>query len=117
MSGDHPHPRGDLSLRTVAMPADTNPAGDIFGGWIMSLMDLAAGVAATPKPKAVSYRRRVQPQFHSPGKSRRCHLRVHHREPRRPHLDHARCRDLGLAARPGRTGASDRRRIRSGRRR
>jgi acyl-CoA thioesterase YciA len=28
------------------MPADTNPAGDIFGGWIMSLMDLAAGVAA-----------------------------------------------------------------------
>jgi acyl-CoA thioesterase YciA len=39
-------PRGKLELRTVAMPADTNPAGDIFGGWIMSLMDLAAGVAA-----------------------------------------------------------------------
>jgi acyl-CoA thioesterase YciA len=39
-------PRGEMSLRTVAMPADTNPAGDIFGGWIMSLMDLAAGVAA-----------------------------------------------------------------------
>lgn len=38
--------RGDLSLRAVAMPADTNPSGDIFGGWIMSLMDLAAGVAA-----------------------------------------------------------------------
>src|ERR1700761_8445274 len=38
-------PRGELSLRTVAMPADTNPAGDIFGGWIMSLMDLAAGVS------------------------------------------------------------------------
>ncbi len=46
MSTDHPHPSGELSLRTVAMPADTNPAGDIFGGWIMSLMDLAAGVAA-----------------------------------------------------------------------
>ena len=42
-----PHqPRGELSLRTVAMPADTNPHGDIFGGWIMSLMDLGAGVAA-----------------------------------------------------------------------
>ena len=41
-----PQPRGELSLRTVAMPADTNPSGDIFGGWIMSLMDLAAGVAA-----------------------------------------------------------------------
>ena len=39
-------PRGELSLRTVAMPADTNPSGDIFGGWIMSLMDLAAGVSA-----------------------------------------------------------------------
>jgi acyl-CoA thioesterase YciA len=39
-------PVGELSLRTVAMPADTNPAGDIFGGWIMSLMDLAAGIAA-----------------------------------------------------------------------
>jgi acyl-CoA thioesterase YciA len=33
------------------MPADTNPAGDIFGGWIMSLMDLAAGVAAGSRAK------------------------------------------------------------------
>lgn len=39
-------PRGDLMLRNVAMPADTNPSGDIFGGWIMSLMDLAAGISA-----------------------------------------------------------------------
>lgn len=39
-------PVGELARRTVAMPADTNPAGDIFGGWIMSLMDLAAGVSA-----------------------------------------------------------------------
>jgi acyl-CoA thioesterase YciA len=46
MTNNSPAPRGELSLRTVAMPADTNPAGDIFGGWIMSLMDLAAGVAA-----------------------------------------------------------------------
>jgi acyl-CoA thioesterase YciA len=51
MSDDHPYPRGELSLRTVAMPADTNPAGDIFGGWIMSLMDLAAGVAASSEAK------------------------------------------------------------------
>lgn len=34
---------GDIVIRTVAMPADTNPSGDIFGGWIMSQMDLAAG--------------------------------------------------------------------------
>jgi len=42
-------PRGELVLRTVAMPNHTNPAGDIFGGWIMSLMDLAAGLAATDR--------------------------------------------------------------------
>ena len=40
-------PRGELALRTLAMPSHTNPAGDIFGGWIMPLMDLAAGLAAT----------------------------------------------------------------------
>jgi acyl-CoA thioesterase YciA len=39
-------PRGRLELRMVAMPGDTNPAGDIFGGWIMSLMDLAGGISA-----------------------------------------------------------------------
>jgi hypothetical protein len=32
-------PRGELASRTLAMPADTNPTGDIFGGWIMALMD------------------------------------------------------------------------------
>jgi acyl-CoA thioesterase YciA len=33
-------------IRTIAMPADTNPHGDIFGGWLMSQMDLAAGNVA-----------------------------------------------------------------------
>jgi acyl-CoA thioesterase YciA len=51
MTNNSPTPRGELSLRTVAMPADTNPNGDIFGGWIMSLMDLAAGVAAGTRAK------------------------------------------------------------------
>ncbi|WP_083550703.1 acyl-CoA thioesterase [Acuticoccus yangtzensis] len=36
-------PPGSPAIRTIAMPADTNPAGDIFGGWLMSQMDLAAG--------------------------------------------------------------------------
>lgn len=36
-------PNGVPVIRTIAMPADTNPAGDIFGGWLMSQMDLAAG--------------------------------------------------------------------------
>ncbi len=40
-------PKGELALRTLAMPANTNPSGDIFGGWVMSLMDLAAGLAAS----------------------------------------------------------------------
>jgi acyl-CoA thioesterase YciA len=51
MSETASQPRGDLALRTVAMPADTNPAGDIFGGWIMSLMDLAAGMTAASRAK------------------------------------------------------------------
>ena len=38
--------RGELTLRTVAMPADANPNGDIFGGWVLSQMDLAGGIAA-----------------------------------------------------------------------
>ena len=36
----------DLAILTTAMPADTNPSGDIFGGWLMSMMDLAAGNVA-----------------------------------------------------------------------
>ncbi|GAA5190190.1 acyl-CoA thioester hydrolase YciA [Ferrimonas gelatinilytica] len=39
-------PSGELMLRTLAMPADTNANGDIFGGWIMSQMDLAGGLMA-----------------------------------------------------------------------
>lgn len=39
-------PIGRPVLRTLAMPADTNPHGDIFGGWIMSQMDIAGGILA-----------------------------------------------------------------------
>lgn len=39
-------PKGHLLLRTVAMPADTNPNGDIFGGWIMAQMDISGGIMA-----------------------------------------------------------------------
>ncbi|MFD1382311.1 acyl-CoA thioesterase [Rhodanobacter aciditrophus] len=38
--------KGRLTTRTVAMPGDTNPAGDIFGGWVVSQMDIAAGICA-----------------------------------------------------------------------
>ncbi|MGL6258861.1 acyl-CoA thioester hydrolase YciA [Vibrio sp. WXL210] len=46
MSHSTPNPAGDLLLRTLAMPADTNANGDIFGGWIMSQLDLAGGILA-----------------------------------------------------------------------
>lgn len=39
-------PRGELSIRTLAMPADTNQNGDIFGGWLLSQMDLAGSIYA-----------------------------------------------------------------------
>lgn len=40
-----PQPVGELALQTLAMPRDTNANGDIFGGWLVSQMDLAAGIA------------------------------------------------------------------------
>jgi acyl-CoA thioesterase YciA len=48
---DSGQPLGEPAIRTIAMPADTNPAGDIFGGWLMSQMDLAAGNAAARRAR------------------------------------------------------------------
>jgi acyl-CoA thioesterase YciA len=39
-------PQGELCIRTVTMPADTNANGDVFGGWLLSQMDIAGGVYA-----------------------------------------------------------------------
>lgn len=39
-------PAGELVIKTVAMPADTNPSGDIFGGWLLSHMDVGGGIPA-----------------------------------------------------------------------
>jgi acyl-CoA thioesterase YciA len=39
-------PKGELVIRTLAMPADTNPSGDIFGGWLLCQMDIGGGIAA-----------------------------------------------------------------------
>ena len=39
-------PQGELATRTLAMPADANPHGDIFGGWVISQMDIAGGITA-----------------------------------------------------------------------
>ena len=44
-------PRGELTVRISAMPGDTNANGDIFGGWVLSRMDQAGGIAAVERAK------------------------------------------------------------------
>ncbi|MBB4613848.1 acyl-CoA thioesterase [Novosphingobium taihuense] len=46
-----PLPTGEPAIRITAMPADANPAGDIFGGWLMAQMDMAAGIVAARRAK------------------------------------------------------------------
>ncbi len=46
-----PTPAGELALQTLALPRDTNSNGDIFGGWLMSTMDLAGAIAAREAAK------------------------------------------------------------------
>ena len=67
MNNELENPKGELSLRSLAMPADTNPAGDIFGGWLMAQMDLAAGNAATRRARGRAATVAVTGMtFHSP---------------------------------------------------
>ena len=44
-------PQCEPALRAIAMPADANPSGDIFGGWVLSQMDLAGGTVATRRAR------------------------------------------------------------------
>ncbi len=62
-------PRGEVTLQNIAMPADTNANGDIFGGWLMAQMDLGASVlaklrargrVATVAVEAMTFHRPVQ---------------------------------------------------------
>lgn len=46
MTTEPEEPQGELTTRMLAMPGYANPAGDIFGGWVLSQMDIAAGIAA-----------------------------------------------------------------------
>jgi acyl-CoA thioesterase YciA len=48
-SSSLPAPRGELTVRLIAMPADTNANGDIFGGWVLSQMDQAGGIAGVER--------------------------------------------------------------------
>ncbi len=65
--GEGKMPEGDRTITVVAMPADTNPAGDIFGGWILSQMDVAGGVAASRRAEGRCVTIGVQGmEFHKP---------------------------------------------------
>ena len=59
MSTTHNVPQGDLVLRTLAMPADTNANGDIFGGWLMSQMEIAHGRVVTVRVEGMTFLRPV----------------------------------------------------------
>lgn len=60
-------PRGQLTLRTLAMPADTNPNGDIFGGWLLSQMDIGGALAAKARSRGrVATIALDAMQFHKP---------------------------------------------------
>jgi acyl-CoA thioesterase YciA len=50
-SPDLEQPNGEPTVRLIAMPADTNANGDIFGGWVLSQMDQAGGIAAAERAR------------------------------------------------------------------
>ncbi|ARQ00082.1 acyl-CoA thioesterase [Pseudorhodoplanes sinuspersici] len=62
-----PKPRGTLTVRVIAMPADTNANGDIFGGWVLSRMDQAGGIAAVERARGRAVTIAIQAMtFHRP---------------------------------------------------
>ncbi len=67
MSDPTPIVERQPAVRMLAMPADTNPSGDIFGGWLMSQMDIAGGIAAASRAKGRAVTVAVEGmEFHQP---------------------------------------------------
>lgn len=63
------NPQGELAVRTLAMPADTNPNGDIFGGWVLSQMDIAGAIVAGKRARGRTVTVNVKEMtFHRPVK-------------------------------------------------
>ena len=61
--------RGELVIRTIAMPGDTNANGDIFGGWVLARMDQGGGVAGVNRAQGRVVTLKVQAMtFHRPVK-------------------------------------------------
>lgn len=62
-------PRGELTVRVKAMPADTNANGDIFGGWVLSQMDIAGAITASETARGRVVTMKVESMvFHRPVK-------------------------------------------------
>ena len=66
MADNEPDLEGGPALRTIAMPADTNPNGDIFGGWLLAQMDVAGGMAGARRARQGRHRRLEAMSFHRP---------------------------------------------------
>jgi len=64
---DKTEPIGELAIRVLAMPENTNPAGDIFGGWVLSQMDIAGGAVSKKHTKGRTVTVAVESMvFHKP---------------------------------------------------
>ena len=94
-------PRGELTVRTMAMPADTNANGDIFGGWVLSQMDQAGGIAGVERAEGRVVTIAVDAMtFIRPVKVGDVLCVYTNVESRRPHLDEDPYRGLGPALPP-----------------
>ena len=94
-------PHGELTVRLIAMPADTNANGDIFGGWVLSQMDQAGGIAAVERAQGRVVTIAVEAMtFIRPVKVGDVLCVYTERRPRRAHLDEDPYRGLGAALRP-----------------
>ena len=71
VSENQPAPRGALCLQTIAMPGDANPNGDIFGGWLVSQMDLAAAIEQEAQAQALLLRAHDHREFYMAWKEKR----------------------------------------------
>lgn len=71
MSEEIKPPGGEMVLRTLAIPADTNANGDIFGGWLMSQTDIGGAILAKELGRDGARRRHDIPET---GRGGRCHL-------------------------------------------
>src|SRR3954452_9221481 len=89
-------PRGSLSIRTLAMPADTNQYGDIFGGWLLGQMDIAGGIFAAALARGRTATVAVDAMYvPQAGVRRQRHVHLYRSSPHWKDVDHRARRGLG----------------------